>query len=137
MKITRLETIRIEERPNLLWIQVHTDEGLMGLGETFFGAKAVEAYIHETVAPLVIGRNPLEIDRLSADLVGYLGFRSSGVETRGNSTSRSGISSARPQVSRLPNCWAALPDRTSAPTTPAPGPNTSRRPPARIPTTTR
>lgn len=85
MKITKLETIRIEERPNLLWIQVHTDEGLMGLGETFFGAQAVEAYIHETVAPIVIGRDPLEIDKLSADLVGYLGYRSSGVETRGNS----------------------------------------------------
>ncbi len=85
MKITRLETIRIDERPNLLWVQVHTDEGLFGLGETFFGAKAVEAYLHETVAPIVIGRNPLEIDKLSADLVGYLGFRSSGVETRGNS----------------------------------------------------
>ncbi|NRA87492.1 MAG: mandelate racemase/muconate lactonizing enzyme family protein [Rhizobiales bacterium] len=85
MKITKIETIRIEERPNLLWIQVYTDEGLVGLGETFFGAKAVEAYIHETLVPIVIGRNPLEIDRLSADLVGYLGFRSTGVEVRGNS----------------------------------------------------
>ena len=36
MKIIKLETIRIEDRPNLLWIQVHTDEGLVGLGETFW-----------------------------------------------------------------------------------------------------
>ncbi len=85
MKINRLETIRIEDRPNLLWIHVHTDEGLVGLGETFFGAAAVEAYVHETVAPIVLGRNPFEIDRLSTDLVGYLGFRSTGVESRGNS----------------------------------------------------
>ena len=85
MKIVKLETIRIEDRPNLLWIQVHTDEGLVGLGETFFGAQAVEAYIHETVAPIVVGRNPLEIDKLSADLIGYLGYRSTGVEMRGNS----------------------------------------------------
>ena len=85
MKITGLETIRIEERPNLIWVRVQTDEGLIGLGETFFGAQAVEAYLHETVAPKVIGRDPLEIDRLSADLVGYLGYRSTGVETRGNS----------------------------------------------------
>ena len=35
MKITALETIRIAERPNLLWLQVRTDEGLSGLGETF------------------------------------------------------------------------------------------------------
>ncbi len=85
MKITAIETIRIEDRPNLLWVQVHTDEGLTGLGETFFGAQAVEAYLHETLAPIVIGRDPLEIDRLSGDLVGYLGYRSTGVEMRGNS----------------------------------------------------
>lgn len=85
MKIIKLETIRIDERPNLLWLQVHTDEGVVGLGETFFGAKAVEAYVHETLAPIVIGRDPLEIDRLSADLVPYLGNRSTGVEIRGNS----------------------------------------------------
>ena len=36
MKITALETIRVAERPNLIWLQVHTDQGLVGLGETFF-----------------------------------------------------------------------------------------------------
>jgi len=35
MKITALETIRLEEFANLLWLRVHTDEGLVGLGETF------------------------------------------------------------------------------------------------------
>ncbi|HLP69205.1 MAG TPA: mandelate racemase/muconate lactonizing enzyme family protein, partial [Rhizobium sp.] len=85
MKITALETVRVAERANLLWLLVHTDEGLTGLGETFFGAETVAAYVHEYVAPRVIGRDPLEIDRLSADLVGYLGFRSSGAEVRGNS----------------------------------------------------
>lgn len=85
MKITKLETLRVAERPNLLWLLVHTDEGLTGLGETFFGAETVEAYIHEYVAPRVIGRDPLQIDLLAADLVGYLGFRSSGAEVRGNS----------------------------------------------------
>jgi galactonate dehydratase len=85
MKITALETIRIAERPNLIWLQVHTDEGLVGLGETFFGASTVEAHVHDYIAPRVIGRDPLAIDALSADLVGYLGFRSSGAEVRGNS----------------------------------------------------
>lgn len=86
MKITAIETIRIEERPNLLWVQVHTDEGLIGLGETFFMSKTVEAYIHEYIAPRVIGRDPLQIDLLANELVGYLGFRSTGAEVRGNST---------------------------------------------------
>jgi galactonate dehydratase len=85
MKITALETIRIAERPNLIWLHVHTDEGLTGLGETFFGAATVEAHVHEYIAPRVIGRDPLEIDKLSGDLVGYVGFRSSGAEVRGNS----------------------------------------------------
>ena len=85
MKITRIETIRIEDRPNLIWVEVTTDQGLKGLGETFMGAKAVEAYIHETLAPIALGRNPLEIDKLAGDLVGYLGYRSTGAEMRGNS----------------------------------------------------
>jgi galactonate dehydratase len=85
VKIAAIETIRIAERPNLLWLEVHTDQGLTGLGETFFGAETVEAHVHEWIAPRVLGRDPLEIDRLAADLVGYLGFRSTGAETRGNS----------------------------------------------------
>jgi galactonate dehydratase len=85
MRIAALETVRIRERPNLLWLLVHSDEGLTGLGETFFGAGAVEAHVHEWIAPRVIGRDPLAVDALARDLVGYLGFRSTGAEARGNS----------------------------------------------------
>jgi galactonate dehydratase len=58
MKITGIETVRIAERPNLLWLLVDTDEGVTGLGETFFGAGAVEAHVHEWIAPKVIGQRP-------------------------------------------------------------------------------
>ena len=85
MRITGLETIRIEERPNLLWVSVETNEGPSGLGETFFAAETVEAYLHEFVAPRVMGRDPLQIDLLARELTGYLGFRSTGAEMRGNS----------------------------------------------------
>ncbi len=85
MKIVAIETIRVEEHPNVLWVQVHTDAGIVGLGETFFGALSAEAYIHEWAAAKLIGQNPLSRDRLAKDLVGYLGFRSSGAEMRGNS----------------------------------------------------
>lgn len=85
MKIAKLETIRIDEHANLCWVLVHTDAGLIGLGETFYGAKAVEAYLHETAAPLLIGQDPLAIDKISRSLTGYLGFASTGVEMRGNS----------------------------------------------------
>src|SRR5271166_4454875 len=85
MKITALETIRIAEFANLLWLKVHTSEGIVGLGETFFLAETVEAYVHECLAQKLLGRDPLEIDRISKDLIGYLGFRSTGAEMRGNS----------------------------------------------------
>jgi L-alanine-DL-glutamate epimerase-like enolase superfamily enzyme len=85
MKIVRLETIRVEEYPNILWLHVHTDEGLVGLGETFMMPQTVEAYVHEMLAPKLLGRDPLAIDRIARDVVGYLGFRSTGAEMRGNS----------------------------------------------------
>ena len=85
MKITALETIRLAEFANLLWVRLHTDEGIVGLGETFLGAQAVEAYLHETVAPKLIGLDPLQIEAVNLKLRNYLGWRSAGVETRGNS----------------------------------------------------
>jgi galactonate dehydratase len=85
MKITALETIRLAEFANLLWLKVHTSEGITGLGETFFFPATVEAYVHEALAPKLIGRDPRQIDKISKDLTGYLGFRSTGAEMRGNS----------------------------------------------------
>jgi len=82
MKITRLETLRLGEFPNLVWVRVHTDEGVVGLGETSYAAQSVEAYLHEYVAPRVLGRDPFEIEALTRSLAGYLGWRASGVETR-------------------------------------------------------
>ncbi len=82
MLITALGTIRIAEFPQLLWLHVHTDQHLTGLGETFFSPSAVEAYLHDDLAPRLIGRDPLAIDAISRDLVPYLGFRSTGVEAR-------------------------------------------------------
>ena len=85
MRVTALETIRVAERPNLLWVRVETDEGVSGLGETFLLAATVEAYLHEHVAPRLIGRDPRAVDAIARDLVGYLGVRGAGAETRGNS----------------------------------------------------
>jgi len=102
MKISALETIRVQEFPNILWVKIHTDEGLVGLGETFFGAQTVEAYIHEEVAPKLIGRDPLAIDLISKDLTGYLGFRSTGAEMRGNSAVDIGLWDLFGKATNLP-----------------------------------
>ena len=85
MKITALDTLRVDEFPNLLWVRLHTDEGIVGLGETYFGAKAVEAYVHESAASVVLGKDPFAMERIGRDLTPYVGYMGSGVETRGRS----------------------------------------------------
>jgi len=85
MRVAKVETIRLGEFPNLLFVQLHTDEGLVGLGETYFDAQAVEAYIHETAAPYLLGKDPEQIDRHARALQTYVGYSSTGAETRANS----------------------------------------------------
>jgi galactonate dehydratase len=82
-RITCLRTIRIAERPNLIWLELETDEGLIGLGESFRGAQAVEAAIHELAAPLVLGQDSRRIEAISRQLLTpYLGFHSVSAEVR-------------------------------------------------------
>lgn len=35
MRIVKVETIRNTALANVLWVQVHSEDGLIGLGETF------------------------------------------------------------------------------------------------------
>lgn len=85
MRITAVTTLRLAEFANVLWVRLDTDQGLSGVGETFMGAAAVEAYLHEWAAPKLIGKDARRIEALMASLRTYLGWRGSGVETRGNS----------------------------------------------------
>lgn len=85
MRVTALETIRLQEFPNLIWLRVHGEDGLAGLGETFMAAGAVEAYLHEITAPLILGEDAFAIDKVARKLAPYLGHRSTGVEIRANS----------------------------------------------------
>ncbi len=64
MRITKIETIQLKEHPQVLWVQVYTDGGLIGLGETFYAPSVVAAAIHDWFGPLLIGRNPHEVERL-------------------------------------------------------------------------
>ena len=83
MKITRIETLRLDEFANLLWVHIHTDAGVIGLGETFYGAGAVEAHIHDTLSLRLLGRNPLHIEAIARDMVNLpLAQSSTGAEYR-------------------------------------------------------
>ena len=85
MRLAKVETIRLAEFPNLLLVQLHADEGLVGLGETYFNAQAAEAYIHETAAPYLLGKDPQQIDMHARALQTYVGYSSTGAEMRANS----------------------------------------------------
>ncbi|MFK8083507.1 MAG: mandelate racemase/muconate lactonizing enzyme family protein [Granulosicoccus sp.] len=82
MKITALETLRLKEHPNLVWVRIHTDSGLTGLGETYFGASAVEADLHDRIAPVVLGQDASKIEFLNMKMQPYVGFSGSGAEVR-------------------------------------------------------
>jgi L-alanine-DL-glutamate epimerase-like enolase superfamily enzyme len=83
MKITAIETLYTEEFANVLWVRVHTDAGLIGLGETFYGAASVESHIHDTLAGRLIGRDPLRIEALNRDMLNLpMAQSSTGVEHR-------------------------------------------------------
>ena len=63
MIIKRIETIRVEEFPGIIWVQVYTDTGLVGLGETWYAASTVQTAIHDHFGPLLIGRDPSAVER--------------------------------------------------------------------------
>jgi galactonate dehydratase len=83
--IARITTIQIESRPNLVWVEIETQDGLIGVGETFSLADAVAAYIHEGVAPYLIGEDASAIQRHWTALFRQRGRSGIGVETRGAS----------------------------------------------------
>ena len=82
MLINKIQTIRTPDHPNLIWVKVYTDDGLFGLGETWFGAVSVEADIHSRLAPLLIGQEPTRIEYIYSKMRPYIGFFGTGVEMR-------------------------------------------------------
>lgn len=83
MKITAVRTFRLEEFANVLWVHVETDAGITGLGETFYGAGAVEAHIHDVLSHRLLGKDPLRIEQLARELVNLpLAQASTGAEYR-------------------------------------------------------
>ncbi|NJM41301.1 MAG: mandelate racemase/muconate lactonizing enzyme family protein [Anaerolineae bacterium] len=62
MKITKIETIHLGDYPHILFVAVHTDEGLIGYSDTFYMTDAVRGYIHQFAAPMLLGRDPLEVE---------------------------------------------------------------------------
>jgi galactonate dehydratase len=84
MQITRVETIRLADTPYVIYVRLHTDEGLVGTGDTFIAAEAIEAYIHSRAAPKILGRDASDIGRIWASLYDWdaARFGGQGLEVR-------------------------------------------------------
>ena len=83
MKITRLETIWFDEQPNTTWVRIHTDDGLIGLGETYYVPRAISAMVHDVFANLLLGRSAFDIESHWQNMfytVNFFGY--GGSETR-------------------------------------------------------
>jgi L-alanine-DL-glutamate epimerase-like enolase superfamily enzyme len=55
VRVVAVETLRDAAHPEFLWVRVETDTGIVGLGETMPKPVAVEAAVHERLAPLLLG----------------------------------------------------------------------------------
>ena len=90
MRITAVETLHLGRGITVhagpiqwLWVRIYTDEGLIGLGETYPFPEAEKAIVHNQLAPILLGRDSSQIDRLWADMhlaISYSGW--AGAEMR-------------------------------------------------------
>ena len=74
MKITKVETIRYARQPNILWVRLHTDAGLIGLGETYYLPGAVEAVVHDMIAEFLLGSSPFDVERIWDSVFSWANF---------------------------------------------------------------
>jgi len=84
MRVVELTTVRTPLQPNVCLVRLLTDDGTIAIGEAFWGADAVEAYLHEAAAPVLAGLDDLAPAAVAAALRPYVGFSGSGAEVRGN-----------------------------------------------------
>ena len=90
MKITAVETLYLSRGVTLhsgavqwLWVRIHTDAGLVGLGETYPDPPVEAAVVHRRLAPVLLGRDPSQIDRLWLDMFDKVNFQGwAGAEMR-------------------------------------------------------
>lgn len=83
MRITGIESINYDDESTLTnterdiditTIRLHTDEGVVGLGETFPIAKMETAALHGPIADQILGRDPRNIEAIRDDLLTYFNY---------------------------------------------------------------
>jgi galactonate dehydratase len=85
MKITRLETLKVP--PSWVWLRIHTDEGIVGLGEPYLENHAESAIAEvQRLEPLLVGKDPLRREEL------WLAMYEGGCGYKGGALTMSAIS---------------------------------------------
>jgi galactonate dehydratase len=63
VKITAIETVQPKDLfPGLLLVRIHTEDGIIGHGETYYCAEAVQAMIHDWMGRRLLGEDALAIE---------------------------------------------------------------------------
>ena len=89
MKIVKIEAVRFRPdlriqglTPNWMWVRLHTDTGIVGIGESYPGYEAHRGALKE-LAGYVLGKDPTAIERLWQDLFYRISYQPwGGAETR-------------------------------------------------------
>jgi galactonate dehydratase len=101
--VVELATVRWAAQPNLLWVQVRTSAGIVGLGETYYLPGAVESVLHDLAADLIIGQPAGAITRAWTTIfscANFFGF--AGAEMRALSALDMALWDALGQAAGLP-----------------------------------
>lgn len=85
MKIVKVKTFVHDDFPNIFHVEVTTDTGITGLGESYYFGATIAKFVETFAGPAIIGRDPLDIENISNLLTTYVGHNGSGVETRAKS----------------------------------------------------
>lgn len=83
MKITSVETVQLPDHPRHIWVLVHTDEGITGIGEGTDKVELTKTAVHNFCSEIVLGQDPLRNEYLwqaMYDCANYTGY--TGAEMR-------------------------------------------------------
>jgi len=84
MKITKVEAVRFRRdliidgsRVEWTWVRLHTDSGIIGVGETYPRVESQVGALKDN-ARRILGRDPRDIERIWRDLYGSMSFNVTG-----------------------------------------------------------
>lgn len=124
MKIVRIETVELPESTTVhagtigwLWVRIHTDEGMVGLGETFPATAPDKTVLLRDFAHQLVGRDPRDIEAIWLDLFTSVQYRGwAGAEIRALSAVDIALWDLLARSANLPlyrllggRCWESVP----------------------------